>query len=803
VETFLAERLNPAQREAVTAPDGPLLILAGAGSGKTRVIAYRIAYLVMERDVRADQILAVTFTNKAASEMKGRVEQLVGPDARRVTLGTFHSICARFLRREIGRIGYEPSFSIYDEADQLALLKRLYVDAGINPKQHAPQAVLAAISRAKEALQAPSQFSQVAESPFELVVAALYRRYQEALQEQNALDFDDLLVLMLRVFEEAPDVLARYQERYRHVLVDEYQDVNKAQYLLVRLLAALHRNLTIVGDDSQAIYGWRGADVRYILAFEEDFPECRVVRLEQNYRSTKTILTAAQAVEAGLSTRHLKQLWTDNEEGVPITLCHALDEHDEAMFVAREIERLVGSEGQRYGDVAVMYRMNAQSRALEEALVRRRLPYQLVGGTRFYERREIKDILAYLRLINNPADNVSLERIVNVPNRGLGEKTLDDLRLWASQLGIPVHHALRLFRQSESDPEVLAGVAPPFGGRAKSQLLAFVQLLDDLAETSRQANLVDLFDSVVLRTGYRDYLQADKAGEERWENVMELRSVVSQFDGLGPGTGLRAFLEDVALIADLDTLKDEANSITLLTLHAAKGLEFPTVFITGVEEGLFPHSRAVNDEQLDEERRLCYVGLTRAMRRLYLVYCERRTVFGIARPSEPSRFLLSLPAERLRFVNGTGLSLGGSTLSGGVREWSGAATSIGTTRPKRFGPIARVDGADRAGRRNGPPATIAETAGSYRSHPAIMLGSQVAPAAGVRRGTTGETPATPAAPHTPQKYRQGDRVRHSTFGDGTVLESVVSRRGEEEVRVRFDAAGDKKLLGALAPMQVL
>ena len=364
LQAFLAERLNPAQLEAVTAGDGPLLILAGAGSGKTRVIAYRIAYLVKERGVRPEEILAVTFTNKAAGEMKQRVEELIGPAARGVMLGTFHSICARFLRRDIRRIGYEPSFSIYDDGDQLALLKRLYVDAGINPKQYAPPAVLAAISKAKEALLTPRQYAQQADSPFETVAAALYRRYQDALQEQNALDFDDLLVRTLEVFEAAPDVLAGYRQRFRHVLVDEYQDVNKAQYLLVSQLAAQHRNLTIVGDDSQAIYGWRGADVRYILAFEEDFPECRVVRLEQNYRSTRTILSAAQSVEAGLRSRHEKALWTANQEGERITVCQAMDEQEEAMFVVREMERLVTSEGYRYGDIAVMYRMNAQSLAL-------------------------------------------------------------------------------------------------------------------------------------------------------------------------------------------------------------------------------------------------------------------------------------------------------------------------------------------------------------------------------------------------------------------------------------------------------
>ncbi|HEV2121194.1 MAG TPA: UvrD-helicase domain-containing protein, partial [Chloroflexota bacterium] len=688
LDAFLAERLNLAQREAVTAPDGPLLILAGAGSGKTRVIAYRIAYLVMERRVPPDQILAVTFTNKAAGEMKERVGQLIGPAGRQVMLGTFHSICARLLRRDIARIGYSPSFSIYDDGDQLALLKRLYADAGINPKQHAPQAVRAAISRAKEQLQTPQHFSRMADSPFEIAAAALYRRYQDALQEQNALDFDDLIVLVLRLFDEAPDVLARYQRQFRHILVDEYQDVNHAQYLLIKHLAAQHRNLTIVGDDSQAIYGWRGADVRYILEFEHDFPESRVVRLEQNYRSTKTILSAAQQIERGLRARREKQLWTENEEGGPITLCQAIDEHDEAAFVTREIERL-RTEGFSFGEVAVMYRMNAQSRALEEAFVRRRLPYQLIGGTRFYERREIKDILAYMRLVNNSADAVSLERIINVPNRGIGEKTLEELRDWASLLGVSAGHALRLLRQAEDGHEEQPQVAPPFGSRSRAQLLAFAKLLYDLTEAGQSNGLVELFDTIVLRTGYREYLATDKASEERWENVMELRTVISQYAGLEPGTGLRAFLENVSLVSDVDTLKDEQNAVTLLTLHAAKGLEFPVVFITGMEEGIFPHSRALEEDDLDEERRLCYVGMTRAMKRLYLVHCERRTVYGFPREADPSRFLGVLPMSQLHVVNSHGLPP--SAFGGAVRAWQGGSTAIGQTAAgprKRFGSLS-------------------------------------------------------------------------------------------------------------------
>ncbi len=721
---FLDQHLNAAQKEAVAAPDGPLLILAGAGSGKTRVIAYRIAYLVMERGVPPSQIMAVTFTNKAASEMKGRVEGLIGDSGRALMMGTFHSICARFLRRFAGRIGYEPSFSIYDDADQLALLKRCYVDAGINQKQYAPQAVRSAISKAKEGLLTPQQYARQSDGPFETVVSALYRRYQEALQEQNALDFDDLLVLMLRVFEAAPDVLATLQGGYSHVLVDEYQDVNKAQYLLVRALAERHRNLTIVGDDSQAIYGWRGANVRYILAFEEDFPECRVVRLEQNYRSTKTILAAAQAVESGLRLRREKTLWTENAQGAPIIICRAANEHDEALFVVREAERLVSQEGHCYRDVAVMYRTNAQSRALEEAFVRRRLPYRLVGGTRFYERREVKDVLAYLRLVHNPLDATSLERIINVPNRGLGDKTLDDLRAWASRLGVPVVHALRLLRlvdEAEGEGRERPAVPPSFAPRAKGQLLAFIRMLDEVREAAGRLGIVELFDTLIERTGYQGYLKEDKAAEERWENVLELRTVISQFAGLAPGAQLGAFLEEVSLVSDVDTMEDEADQVTLMTLHAAKGLEFPVVFMPGLEEGVLPHARALealDEVEFDEERRLAYVGITRAMQRLYLIACEQRTLFGFSRRNEPSRFLAELPPGQLRWVNSFGVNAtpagamgadrlpassgrasraaGGWEARGGltpvkgvtpgapgVRSWSGSGTLVGAERRGR------------------------------------------------------------------------------------------------------------------------
>ncbi len=774
--------LNDAQREAVTAPAGPLLILAGAGSGKTRVIAHRIAYLIREQGVPPHRLVAVTFTNKAAGEMRRRIEGLVGEAGRVVTCGTFHSVCARWLRRDMRHLGRDGSFTIYDDDDQLRVIKRCMTEAGINQRMITPPEIRSAISRAKDELLLPDEYAaQASDRPYEQAVARVYRRYQASLEEANALDFADLLLTTLQLFEAVPDVLGRYQQRYQHVLVDEYQDTNRVQYEIVRRLAAVHRNITVVGDDDQSIYSWRGADIRNILAFEDEYPDATVVKLERNYRSTQHILDSAHGVVRTLRSRKPKRLWTERAPGDEVVVCQALDEHDEAGFVANEIERQVGAGRRRYRDCAVMYRMNAQSRSLEESFVRRRIPYQLVGGTKFYARREIKDLLCYLRLAYNPADEASLRRVINVPTRGIGARTVAVLDDWAARRGEPPLVALLdLYAAEQRDTEP----AHPFQGRARTALLGFARLMADLSAAAREIPLEDLFDQMLARTDYRAALEKGDRFEERWENVLELRNVVSEYTELEPPTGLLAFLEETALHADLDTLRDDRDAVTLMTLHSAKGLEYPVVFITGLEENILPHSRSKDTlEELDEERRLCYVGITRAMERLYLLHARQRALWGAPREADPSRFLTAIPEHSAKQTQTAALRIraGGSqpAASAAVRPWSGQVSSTGWTPASRASTPAQAH----------PPPVTRPASGDpdWRR-------------LGIR--SAAELPQQSAAAGPPT-YQVGDRVRHGAFGEGSVVESMLNRRGEQEVRVRFDTAGVKLLLGSIAPMTKL
>ncbi len=637
--------LNPAQREAVTHTEGPLLIIAGPGSGKTRVIAHRIAYLVAHRGVRPYRILAVTFTNKAAREMRERVLGLVGESlGTEMSIGTFHSLCARILRVEGERIGVPRNFAIYDEDDQTAAVKQALQELDLDPKRFSPGSVLAAISRAKSELRTPQNVAALAQDYYQEVAARVYERYQRLLEENGALDFDDLLTKTVQLFQEHESVLAKYAERFLYQHVDEFQDTNVAQYVLVRLLAGRHRNICVVGDPDQSIYTWRAADIRNILGFEHDFPEAKVVLLEQNYRSTQTILDCAQRVIVVNKQRKEKRLWTEAGPGHPVFLYEGYDEVEEASFVAAEIERLVREEGCSPRDCAVMYRTNAQSRPLEEALVRRGIPYRLVGGTRFYERREVKDLLAYLRLVHNPFDSLALLRVLNVPPRGIGERTVAELQRWAREQGLPLYSALQVLAEQERDVPSAEGLAAPrhgFQRRTVGALLRFLGLLNELIALAPHSSLGQLLDTVIERTGYQAYILSERQGEERWENVQELRAVAAQYDELRLEEALTALLEDVALITSVDEYDERANAVTLITLHAAKGLEFPVVFIVGMEEGLLPHARSFDDPaQMEEERRLCYVGMTRAKERLYLVRAFRRSFSG---PHPPSRFLNDLP----------------------------------------------------------------------------------------------------------------------------------------------------------------
>jgi len=621
--------LNPAQREAVEAIEGPVFILAGPGSGKTKVITHRVAYLIKSCGVSPSNIIAVTFTNKAAREMKDRLEQLLGQAAEALTLGTFHAVCARILRREGKTIGLNSSFVIYDEEDQLSLIKQALEELNLDPKQYAPRALRSAISAAKSRLVNPEDYAKRVSSYFEEIVHRVYQVYQQLLSQGQAVDFDDLLMRTVQLFQHHPQILNKYQSKYVHILVDEFQDTNVVQYMLMKNLAGKYRNLCVVGDPDQSIYSWRFADLRNILSFEKDYPEAKVVFLEQNYRSTKTILEVASDIISANLRRKPKKLWTENEDGASVTVMESYNAEEEAQSVINEIERLVGQEQTSLKDCAVMYRVNAQSRALEETFLRYGVPYRLIGGTRFYQRREIKDIIAYLRLIHNTQDNVNLVRIINVPVRGIGHRTLSQLQSWAKTHNSSFFDAI----QQVSNEKILPQ-------RISQALAGFNTIMAELTAQSHELSLSALVDKVLECTRYKEHILNKEDGDDRWENIVELRSVASEYDNLNPEEALAAFLEKVSLVSDIDELDGKVDAVTLITLHQAKGLEFPVVFIVGLEEGILPHRKSFDDpEEMEEERRLCYVGITRAKERLYLLRSYRRSLFGGSTANPPSRFL--------------------------------------------------------------------------------------------------------------------------------------------------------------------
>jgi len=631
----ILDELNPSQKEAVEAINGPVLILAGPGSGKTRVITHRVAYLIKVCGVSPRRILAVTFTNKAARVMEERLHKLVGESARDLTLGTFHAICARILRQSGRPIGIDPRFVIYDDEDQISLIKRSLKEIGLDPKQYAPRAISSAISVAKSHLLNSSDYIERSHSYFEEIVGRVYERYQQLLTGSSALDFDDLLMKAVLLFQQHPDTLSQYQKKYQYVQVDEFQDTNLTQYELVKQVAGEYRNVCVVGDPDQSIYSWRSADVRNILNFEKDYPEAKVVLLEQNYRSTKTILETASHIISTNQQRKPKNLWTDNEPGELTAVVETYNEQEEAQFVVGEIERLVEKNGFSLGDCAVMYRTNAQSRVLEETFIRYGMRHKLVAGTRFYERREVKDIIAYLRLIQNSQDSVGLLRIINVPGRGIGQKTLDKISSWAKSMGISEYKSLQVMAEQDQHP---------FSPHSAKALAGFLKLVEEFMAASQRLTLVNLFDLVIKRTGYKEYLLGGVGGEERWDNILELRTVAQDYKDLRPIDGLTAFLEGATLVSDVDGLDDTTGAVTLITLHQAKGLEFPVVFIVGMEDGILPHFRSFDDRtQMEEERRLCYVGVTRAEQRVYLVHAFRRSLRGMHTVNKPSRFLEDIP----------------------------------------------------------------------------------------------------------------------------------------------------------------
>lgn len=652
--TVAQDALNPAQRHAVEVPEGALLILAGPGSGKTRVITHRIAHLVQEVGVPPWRILAVTFTNKAAREMRERIEALLGDRAGEIAMGTFHSICARLLRREASHLGMSGDFAIYDTDDQMALVRAICAELHLDSKRFTPRALLSSISSAKNERRDASTVLRTAGSYYEEIVGRVFERYQAALLKNGAMDFDDLLGHVLAIFEAVPSVRERYAERYLHVLIDEFQDTNLVQYELARAFASVHRNITAVGDPDQSIYSWRAADVRNLQYFERDFPGAEVVLLEQNYRSTGHILRAAHAVISKAEGRAQRELWTENPDGAPVTVRELYDGEEEALFVASEVKRLVRDEARPYSDFAVMYRTNAQSRALEEACIEQGVRYRIVGGTRFYDRREVRDLLAYLRLVHNHADGVAFQRILNVPARGIGATTLTGIQRAAEELGMSALDVAARIARGEQD-----AVLPMVRGDIRMSLGRFVQLTDRLSTLKETRNVSEVLEAIIEEIGYRQYLQQHDPDdhEARWENVQELRAVAAQYDDLEGEHSLASFLEEVALVADVDDPgADVPDAVTLTSLHSAKGLEFPVVFMTGMEDGVLPHMRALDDPgQMEEERRVCYVGMTRARERLYLLHALRRFSMGTYRNYVPSRFLRDLPdADRLSISGGRG-----------------------------------------------------------------------------------------------------------------------------------------------------
>ncbi len=811
-------RLNPEQQRAVTTTEGPVLILAGAGSGKTRVLAHRVAYLVGVKAVRPWQILAVTFTHKAAAELRARIVGLVGEEAgREVAMGTFHALCARVLRREGAAIGVDPHFTVYDADDQQALMKQVLREDDLPiTGEYKPSAILAAISRAKNEMIDAEFLRENAHTHREREIARLYRRYQTRLRAANALDFDDLLLEGVRLFQDAPQVLERYQNRWRYLHIDEYQDTNRPQYLWVKALGAASHNVCVVGDDDQSIYSWRGADIRNILDFERDYPKATVVKLEQNYRSTQLILDAAHAVVAHNTSRKDKKLWTENSGGRQIARFEAYNEEEEAEWIARKVEELTTGAGTiltrradeeleswERGDVAVMYRTNAQSRAIEEAFLRYGIRYQLVGGTRFYQRREVKDALAYLRILRNDSDQVSFERIVNVPARGLGEKTLEVLRAAAAREGATYWSAIVAAGEGRVE-----GLTP----RARGSLAGFAELVSRLRTRVGVLPLPELLDAVLEESGYRAMLaDGSEEGEERWANLLELRSVTTRYDDLSPDDALDRFIEETALVADQDSYETGADAVTLITLHAAKGLEFPVVFIAGLEEGVFPHSRSLDDEkQLEEERRLAYVGITRAKRRLFLSHAARRATWGQGGLSVPSRFLFEVPAELMSgprlesadfddefdrldpdlVFNRTRTSRFGTPIRTGGGAWrSGSGRPGAPQEGERFRPSRDLEARRSAydsGARSGSldlPRRISESS----------LGSRPAPRPVASR------PRIPGE----RQFRDGDRVRHPLLGEGIVVTSKLTR-DDEEVKVAFsNGGGVKTLLASMANLELV
>lgn len=735
--------LNPQQAEAVINTEGPMLIMAGAGSGKTKVLTCRVANL-LQKGVRPYRILAITFTNKAAAEMRERVNNMSGPAAKDVWLFTFHAFCARFLRMEIDKLpGYGGNFAIYDTADSQNLIKQILKEMNLDDKRFQPSGILSRISNAKNALQDAAAFARQAGDFYEQKVADIYSRYEQKLQLNNALDFDDLLMLSIKLLQENKEVREKYQDRFDYLLVDEYQDTNHAQYLLTKFLAAKHRNICVVGDADQSIYGWRGADIQNILDFEKDYPDAKVIKLEQNYRSTQIILDAANAVIENNSGRKPKNLWTENKSGADIIYFQAVDERDEARFVIEQLQNLQRTENKKLGDMAILYRTNTQSRIFEEMLIKSGISYNMVGGLKFYERKEIKDIIAYLRVIFNPADSLSLLRIINVPKRGIGDASLAKIQAYAAANNVSLFEAV-------SNAAAIDGLSSRF----VSKLDDLAGIIFELMNLANEAPVEDLIDRVLRDTGYLEELENERTpqAQSRIDNLHELISVAQEFAASEEENNLENFLAHVALVSDIDDTELGEDAITLMTLHSSKGLEFPVVFLVGMEEGLFPHARTLMDEtEIEEERRLCYVGITRAKEKLFLSSTKMRTIYGNTVTYPPSRFLQEIPARLVKTIK----------------------------RQERFSALENFKQVSEkySARPQKPASTF---------NPHSFMPQKPAAAAG---GTC-------------TRFNTGDRVSHSKWGEGMVV-SVKDSPDGQEVKVAFAGAGVRSLLTKYAVLKKL
>ena len=759
--------LNPAQKQAVEHTDGPLLIMAGAGSGKTKVLTCKVANL-LAKGVSPWSILAITFTNKAATEMRERVDRMIGEGAKDVWLSTFHSFCARFLRREVEATGmYKRNFVIYDSSDSQVVIKDCLKELNLDPKQYAPSSIQNAISNAKNQLMGSKAMARDADNFFQQKVAEVYALYAKKLRTNNAMDFDDLLMVSVLLLEEHEEIRVKYQNRFKYILVDEYQDTNGAQYQLTKILAAKHHNLCVVGDADQSIYGWRGADIRNIMDFEEDYPEARTIKLEQNYRSTKNILAAANAVIEHNINRKKKELWTENATGEKLTIYEARDERDEAEFIATTVMKQKTIFNASYGDMAVLYRTNAQSRVVEETFMRRGIPYTMVGGLKFYDRKEIKDILAYLRVIYNPLDTVSLLRIINVPKRGLGATTVAKLADFAENNGLTLFDVI-------SSEETLSQI-PGITARIKKPLELFSTFIFQFMGYQSNMRIDDLIEKVLEESGYLRELQEEKKpeNESRIENLKEFVGVARDFQKTEDNPNLENFLSTLSLVSDIDNADMEDDRITLMTLHSAKGLEFPTVFMVGMEEGLFPHSRTLmDDNEIEEERRTCYVGITRAQRKLYLTCAHQRTIYGKTSMSTPSRFLDEIPEEYTERlvprVNAYGFA---NANHYGAQQRSGTMT---------FRPSASQMGSG---------ANFSDKAKSALE---VMNAMQ-------KRGVNVQPKTGVIRPDTSVKWKVGDKAQHGKWGVGTVV-SVKGEGEEVELKIAFPGQGVKGLMQKYAPI---